>query len=66
MAFFIPCVELAALYPLVQMALVCNFYSIWPQNGRGEERKLQGIHERRHSVSPLTRYLQLDAHEKDQ
>lgn len=32
---FIPCVELAALYPLVQM-VVCNFYSIWPQNGREE------------------------------
>lgn len=27
--------ELAALYPLVQM-VVCNFYSIWPQNGREE------------------------------
>lgn len=60
---FIPCEELAALYPLVQM-VACNFYSIWPQDGREKERKLQGRHERRHSVSPLTRYLQFDVREK--
>lgn len=66
---FIPCVELAPLYPLAQM-VPCNLVSIWPQNGRedgkqDEERKLQGEHERRDSVSLLTSYLHLDVHGKD-
>lgn len=49
---FIPCVELAPLYPLAQM-VVCNLVYIWLQKmewKRGgekqdEEMKLQGRHE---------------------